>query len=69
MQIPQYTFKSPYSSPIQVGQLDPNSVKESKTQSSFNAPNETAQKSQSFEASQKTSVEPVVTATKIDIYA
>jgi hypothetical protein len=69
MQIPQYIFKSPYSSPVQFGQLDPNSVKDQNTQSSFNAPNETAQKAQNFVQSQQKSVEPTVTQNKIDIYA
>jgi len=69
MQIPQYIFKSPYSSPVQYGQLDPNSVKDQNTQSSFNAPNETVQKAQGFAESQQSSVTPSVTQNSIDIYA
>jgi len=70
MQIPQYIFKSPYSSPIQVGQLDPSSVKEDTSSAqTFTAPNETVQKAQSLQQEQKQSVTPTVSANTIDIYA
>ena len=72
MQVAQYTFQSPYSSPVQVGRLDPSSVENdssSKSSQTFNAPNETEQKAQSFERSEKESVKPSVTQNKLDIYA
>jgi len=72
MKVAQYTFQSPYSSPVQVGRLDPNSVKDDSSKNStqtFNAPNETLQKAQSFESTQKKDVQTSVTQNRLDIYA
>ena len=72
MQVAQYTFQSPSTSAVQVGKLDPSSVKEEKSSpSSTPAPvvNETASKAQSFAATQVKEVEPTVTANSIDVYA
>jgi len=72
MKVAQYTFQSPYSSPVQVGRLDPNSVKDDSSKNSaqtFNAPNETLQKAQSFEATQRKDVQATVAQNRLDIYA
>ena len=71
MQVAQYTYQSPSSSAVQVGKLDPSSVREEKSSSSLPsaATNETQSKAQSFEATQVQEVKPTVTATSIDIYA
>ncbi|MDF1884103.1 hypothetical protein JHD49_09145 [Sulfurimonas sp. SAG-AH-194-C21] len=68
MQVAQYTFQSPSTSQVQVGKLDPSSVKEEKTVS---APvtNQTQIKAQNFAANQVQEVKPTVNATSIDIYA
>ena len=77
MNVAQYTFQSPYSSPLQVGRLDPSSVKEeaedtSSVNSSQSAPvvNETLGSAQSFEATQTSEVEPTVESNQLlDVYA
>jgi len=70
MQVAQYTYQSPSSSAVQVGKLDPSSVKEEKSSSSTStATNETENRAQSFEASQVQEVKSTVTATSIDVYA
>ena len=75
MNVAQYTFQSPYSSPVQVGRLDPASVKEentSSTGSSQSAPvvNETLSSAQSFEATQTSEVTPTVSSDNLlDVYA
>jgi len=69
MDVAQYTFQSPYSSPVQVGRLDPNSVKNSNSQQSFNPQSETQQKAQSVENSLKQDVSPTVSSNKLDLYA
>jgi len=73
MQIAQYTFQSPYPSPIQVGRLDPNSLKDNTANSSQSNPaaliNETEQKAKNLESSLKQEVKPTVSNNKVDIYA
>lgn len=69
MQVAQYTFQSPYSSPIQLGRLDPNSVRNSNAEQSFTPQNETEQKAQQIQSSLKEDVTPSVSANRLDIYA
>ncbi|MEN8302925.1 MAG: hypothetical protein ABFQ64_02495 [Campylobacterota bacterium] len=76
MNVAQYTFQSPYSSPVQVGRLDPSSVKEeegaSATSSQQSAPvvNETLSSAQNFEATQVSEVTPTVSSSNLlDVYA
>ena len=82
MNVAQYTFQSPYSSALQVGRLDPSSVKEeakeeteestSATTSQESAPvvNETLSSAQSFEATQTSEVTPTVESNQLlDVYA
>ena len=74
MQIPEYTFRSPYPSPVQVGHLDPSSVKKDASNTSggsdlLKSTNQTEQKAERFAASQKQEVKPIVSENKIDIYA
>ncbi len=68
MQVAQYTFQSPSTSQVQVGRLDPSSIKEEKAVS---APvkNEIQTKTESFVATQVGEVKPTVTAKSIDVYA
>ena len=73
MQIAQYTFQSPYPSPVQVGRLDPNSVKDNSANSNQPNPaaltNETEQKAKNLESSLKQEVKPTVSNNKLDLYA
>ena len=73
MQVAEYTFKSPYPSPVQVGRLDPNSVKDNSANSNQSNPaamtNETEQKAKSLESSLKQEVKPTVSNNKLDLYA
>ena len=77
MNVAQYTFQSPYSSSVQVGRLDPSSVKEeaedtSSANSSQSAPvvNETQSSAKSFEATQTSEVAPAVESKQLlDVYA
>lgn len=77
MNVAQYTFQSPYSSAVQVGRLDPSSVKEEEStsansSSSQSAPvvNETLSSAQSFEAAQTSEVKPTVESNQLlDVYA
>ena len=73
MQVAQYTFQSPYPSPVQVGRLDPNSLKESSANPNQSNPaaltNETEQKAKSLEFSLKQEVKPTVSNNKLDLYA
>jgi len=73
MRVAQYTFKSPSSTPIQVGRLDPNSVKQDvgldKDQSLLNSVNETLTKAKSLEVSQVHDVSTSVSnANILDLY-
>jgi hypothetical protein len=79
MNVSSYLFQSPYSSPIQVGRVDPNAKQEdvkkedTKPQSSTASAPQTDQKqqeAQAFAASQVKEVTPTVKAEKIlDTYA
>ena len=81
MNVAQYTFQSPYSSPLQVGRLDPSSVKEeakaeteesTSANSSQSAPvvNETLSSAQKFEATQTGEVTSTVESNQLlDVYA
>ena len=76
MNVAQYTFQSPYSSPVQVGRLDASSVKEeeststSTSQQSAPVVNETLSSAQSFEATQTSEVKPTVESNQLlDVYA
>ena len=67
MQVAQYTFQSPSSSQVQVGKLDPSSVKEEKAASTPQL-NETKAKAESFVATQVEEAKPTITANSIDVY-
>jgi len=70
MQVAQYTFQSPSTSPVQVGKLDHSSVKEEKSAPlSSGVTNQTATKAESFSATQVQEVKPTITAKSIDVYA
>jgi hypothetical protein len=72
MQVAQYTYQSPSPNAVQVGRLDPSSVKDDSSKSSNELPkstNETLTKAQNFEATQVKEVTPTVTANSIDVYA
>ncbi len=71
MNVTQYTFQSPYSSPFQVGRVDLSSQKSDTTQDSFEPINNaTLENAKSFEATQTKEVTPTVDSTPIlDIYA
>jgi len=77
MNVAQYTFQSPYSNAVQVGRLDPSSIKEEgESTSSASAPqsapvvNETLSSAQSFEAIQTSEVTPTVSSNQLlDVYA
>jgi len=73
MQIPQYIFKSPYSSPVQFGQLDPNSVKKEDSQDKqlLEKSNETLAKAKVEAQSLTKEVQPTVKSTTalLDVYA
>ncbi len=68
MQVAQYTFQSPSPSQVQVGRLNPSSVKEDQTLSS-SATNPAQVEAQSFVATQVQEVKPSVTVKSIDVYA
>jgi len=70
MQVAQYLFQSPSPNPVQVGRLDPSSLKEESSSSLPEAvTNETATKAQDFASTQVQEVKPTVTSNSIDIYA
>jgi hypothetical protein len=80
MQIPQYIFKSPYSSPVQFGQLDPSSVKKEdmgdtnsakETKDLLQSSNETLLKAKVEESRLKKDVVPQVQNSQalLDVYA
>jgi len=72
MQVAQYLFQSPSTSSVQVGKLDPNSVKDESSKSKTSLPkavlDTTETKAQNFEQTQKQKVQPTVTANAIDLY-
>ncbi|MBL1244796.1 MAG: hypothetical protein COA39_010475 [Sulfurimonas sp.] len=68
MKVAQYTFQSPSPSQVQVGKLDPSSLKEDQKLSS-SVTNPTQVEAQSFAANQVQEVKPKVTVKSIDVYA
>lgn len=71
MEVAQYTYQSPSTSAVQVGKLDPSSVKENATSTTSELPNstnETLTKAQEFQASQTQEVTPTVSENSIDLY-
>ena len=74
MNVTQYTFQSPYSSPIQVGRPDPSSQKSETTTGNsselLKATNTTVNEAQDFAQAQTTEVTPTVDSPNtLDIYA
>ncbi len=75
MNVTQYTFQSPYSSPVQVGRLDPNSIKDtsssgSDTSSLLKSSNQTLQDAKTLESALKSDVKPLVSSSaSLDTYA
>lgn len=72
MQVAKYTFQSPSTSQVQVGRLDPSSVKEEKSSSQAELPssalNKTAAEAQSFAQTQVKEVKPTLSENSIDLY-
>ncbi len=70
MQVAQYTFQSPSTSQVQVGKIDPSSVKKEESSSLPSAvTNPALAEAQSFGATQVQEVKPTVTVNSIDVYA
>ena len=72
MQVAQYIFQSPSSTPVQVGRLDPNSLKEDTSQSDSlpkAVENQTAVKAESFAQREVSEVKPTVGKHTLDVYA
>lgn len=72
MQVTQYTYQSPHTSPVQFGRADPSSQKQesqAQTQELPDATNETLTRAKEFTATQTQEVEPTVNASKLDFYA
>jgi hypothetical protein len=72
MQVAQYTFQSPSSTPVQVGKLDPSSVQDDSSKSSEppkSVLNESATKAASFEKTQVSDVKTTVAPYTLDTYA
>ena len=70
MQVAKYLFQSPSPNPVQVGRLDPSSLKQETSNSLPKAVvNETAVKAQEFASTQVQEVKPSITANSIDVYA
>ncbi len=69
MQVKQYLFQSPYSSPVQFGRVDPSSKESSQDDKQLlNSTNQTANKAQVFQSTQTQEVTPTVSG-KLDVYA
>ncbi|MFT7860526.1 MAG: hypothetical protein ABXS93_06290 [Sulfurimonas sp.] len=71
MQVTQYLFQSPYSSPVQFGRVDPTTKEDSQEdQQLLSTTNETANKAQNFQSTQTKEVTPTVSSgNELDIYA
>ena len=70
MNVAQYTFQSPSTSQVQVGRIDPSSVKEEKSQSAPANTNAIQNEANSFAATQVQEVIPTVdTSRLLDVYA
>jgi len=71
MQVTQYIFQSPSTSPVQVGRVDPSSVKNESQNSTLpsSVTNQSLQKAESFTQTQKSSVTPSVSSSSsLDLY-
>jgi hypothetical protein len=71
MEVTQYTYQSPYSSPVQLGRASPNTQKEeqgAQTDELISQTNESLKEAQKFEASQTQEVKPTINASKLDLY-
>jgi len=73
MQVKQYIYQSPYTSPIQIGRVDPNAPKEDGSATNADATlnkSQLQQEAQTFQEATKQDVEPSVTSNQLlDIYA
>ncbi|WP_428737500.1 hypothetical protein [Sulfurimonas sp.] len=71
MQVTQYLFQSPYSSPVQFGRVDPSTQDSSQASAQLlNSTNETANKAQTFQVTQTSEVTPTVSSSNtLDVYA
>ena len=79
MNVASYTYRTPSPQAVQVGELDPSSVKEEgkaedisqkKSDETLPNTNEVQKSAENFQASQTTEVEPAVTSERLlDIYA
>jgi len=73
MQVKQYIYQSPYSSPVQMGRVDPNSVKDESTTKNSDTTftqTQTQKEAQSFQSSAKEEVKPTVSSERtLDVYA
>ena len=70
MNVAQYTFQSPSTSQVQVGRLDPSSVKEEKTQPAPTNTNATQNEASAFASTQVSEVAPTVDSSRLlDVYA
>lgn len=70
MEVTQYTYQSPYPSPVQFGRANTNAQKdESQTQELLTQTNDKLQEAQQFEAAQTQEVKPNVEMSKLDLYA
>lgn len=78
MNVASYTYQTPSPNAVQVGKLDPSSVKQeekfkestqTKSATPMETPNETLMNAKNFQAAQTTGVAPTVTSqNSIDIY-
>ena len=70
MQVAKYLFQSPSPNPVQVGRLDPSSLKQEQSNSlPKEVLNQTASKAESFASSEVQEVKPTITANSLDVYA
>lgn len=72
MQVKQYLFQSPYSSPVQYGRVDPTTKDTStQTQQLLNTTNQTMSEAKTVQATQTQEVTPTVSSSSstLDLYA
>ncbi|MBN2815171.1 MAG: hypothetical protein JXQ67_00700 [Campylobacterales bacterium] len=71
MQVTQYTYQSPYTSPVQFGKVDPSTKQEQSTQTDqLLQNNQSAVQAQELQATQTQEVKPSVTQNSLlDVYA
>jgi len=69
MNVAKYTFQSPYSSPVQVGRLDPSSTKETGSSSAnmdfLTSTNQAQPEAKSVQTSSKSEVTPSVNESRL----